>query len=189
MLALGLQPRCKLTGWIRSFNWKLHAHYQGSVYDSVCLHLTDFFFPRLIALPSSALTGFQQANSFPSLHSLHMIIVQKGSGTNFLKTVTVNLKAWYRVQFVQLTLKIHVSTDDYYAFTNIPNIPTRIPLSDFSENSDLLKDLLRPLGNEEGGCRTAPVVELSSAKSGFKLVFDTNRKFLFFFSFNIFFHY
>ena len=77
-------------------------------------------------------------------------------------------------------LKINpCTTDDYYAFTNNANIPTRIPLSDFTETLDLLKDLL-DVTNEGGGYRAAPVVEVSSAKSGFKLVFDTNREILLF---------
>lgn len=73
------------------------------------------------------------------------------------------------------------SKDDYYAFTHITKIPTRIPLADFTPKLDLLIDLLRPSSSSSsndvgGGYRAEPVVEVSSAKSGFKLVFDTNRK-------------
>lgn len=66
--------------------------------------------------------------------------------------------------------------DDYYAFTNLPGISIRIPLSDFTDNLDLKKDVLCSVGNERDGYRAPPVVEVSSAKSGFKLVFDTNHK-------------
>lgn len=74
--------------------------------------------------------------------------------------------------------------DDYYFFTNIPNVPTRIPLSDFSEKSDLLKDLLSPR-NEGVEYRAPPVVEVSSVKSSFKLVFDTNQHGVMFYSNNM----
>ncbi|KAF8805389.1 galactose mutarotase-like protein [Phlegmacium glaucopus] len=75
--------------------------------------------------------------------------------------------------------------DDYYAFTNKASIPTRIPLSDFKEKSDLLKGLLCPTGNGGDKYRVAPVVEVSSAKSGFKLVFDTNQHGVMFYSNNM----
>ncbi|TFK36743.1 galactose mutarotase-like domain-containing protein [Crucibulum laeve] len=70
--------------------------------------------------------------------------------------------------------------DDYYAFEDSANstIPTRVPLSKFNAEFDLLKDLVRPSNNKDSGgrgSRAAPVVELSSERSGIKLVFDTNQ--------------
>ncbi|TFK65110.1 galactose mutarotase-like protein [Pluteus cervinus] len=70
--------------------------------------------------------------------------------------------------------------DDYYAFTAAaaPNIPSRIPLNSFTPESDLLKDLLK-------GTRTDTLVELSSAKSGLKLLFDSNQHGVMFYSNNL----
>jgi aldose 1-epimerase len=70
--------------------------------------------------------------------------------------------------------------DDFYALRNsgADHIPTRIPLSSFNSDLDLIKELFQP-SNDQGissrGQRPEPVVELASAKSGIKLVFDTNR--------------
>ena len=70
-----------------------------------------------------------------------------------------------------------IYTDDYYTFTNIPLIPTRIPLSNFfTENSDLIKDLSVFCRQwEKAGY---PAVEVPYAKSDFQgsFFFDTNRK-------------
>ncbi|KAJ3732407.1 galactose mutarotase-like domain-containing protein [Lentinula guzmanii] len=69
-------------------------------------------------------------------------------------------------------------TDDYYAFApRTVKIPKRFPISEFTPKLDLLKDVLIPSGTEDAtrGDRPEPVVELSSDKSGLKLVFETNR--------------
>ncbi|KAG6910269.1 hypothetical protein DXG01_012081 [Tephrocybe rancida] len=71
--------------------------------------------------------------------------------------------------------------DDYYLLQNegASHIPTRIPLSSFDSELDLIKDILLPSNDDQGnatrGNRPAPVAELSSAKSGIKLLFDTNQ--------------
>ncbi|KAF8055540.1 galactose mutarotase-like domain-containing protein [Lyophyllum atratum] len=74
------------------------------------------------------------------------------------------------------------SYDDYYLLQNpgATDIPTRIPLSSFNPELDLIKDVLQPSNDDQGnptrGNRPAPVVELTSDKSGIKLVFDTNQR-------------
>ncbi|KAJ4477510.1 galactose mutarotase-like domain-containing protein [Lentinula aciculospora] len=68
--------------------------------------------------------------------------------------------------------------DDYYTFApQTVKIPKRFPVSDFTPKLDLLKDVLTPSGAEGAarGNRSDPVVELSSDKSGLKLVFETNQ--------------
>jgi aldose 1-epimerase len=75
--------------------------------------------------------------------------------------------------------------DHFYAFNARSILPSRIPISTFCPELDLLADLLVPssLGEvvksrttpEKSGCRGQPVVELVSEKSGVKLAFDTNR--------------
>ncbi|KIK66891.1 hypothetical protein GYMLUDRAFT_37958 [Collybiopsis luxurians FD-317 M1] len=68
--------------------------------------------------------------------------------------------------------------DDYYAFApRTVKIPKRLSSSEFTPELDLLKDILTPSGAEGGarGDRPDPVVELSSDKSGLKLLFDTNQ--------------
>ncbi|KAG5652985.1 hypothetical protein H0H81_002810 [Sphagnurus paluster] len=70
---------------------------------------------------------------------------------------------------------------DYYMFrsSEAQQIPTRIPLSSFDSKLDLIKDVLQPCNDAEGnpnrGNRPEPVVEISSDKSGIKLLFDTNQ--------------
>ncbi|CAK5273378.1 unnamed protein product [Mycena citricolor] len=66
--------------------------------------------------------------------------------------------------------------DDYYFFSPFERAPTRVPLSSFSE-VDLIGDLLRPSNGPRAqrGTRSIPVTELSSTKTGLKLVFDTNQ--------------
>lgn len=76
----------------------------------------------------------------------------------------------------------NLQLDDYYAFepSALGTIPTRIPLSLFNPGLDLIRDIVRPSGDVAKfgrGSRPEPAVELSSAKSGLKLVFDTNRMF------------
>ncbi len=67
--------------------------------------------------------------------------------------------------------------DDYYLFEEKANsaIPTRVPLSSFTDSSDLIGDLLRDSDDKERGTRAEPTVELASNKSGIRLVFDSNR--------------
>ncbi|KAG5645095.1 hypothetical protein DXG03_006909 [Asterophora parasitica] len=71
--------------------------------------------------------------------------------------------------------------DDFYLLQNpgSSQFPTRLPLSSFNSKLDLIKDIIQPSNDEQGkptrGNRPEPVVELSSEKSGIKLVFDTNR--------------
>ncbi|KAG6827911.1 hypothetical protein H0H92_009980 [Tricholoma furcatifolium] len=71
--------------------------------------------------------------------------------------------------------------DDFYLLQNegASHIPTRIPLSSFDSKFDLIKDTVLPTndaqGNSTRGNRPAPVAELASAKSGIRLIFDTNR--------------
>ncbi|KAF9459948.1 galactose mutarotase-like domain-containing protein [Collybia nuda] len=72
------------------------------------------------------------------------------------------------------------SYDDFYYLNNegASHIPTRIPLSSFGPNLDLIKELFEPpnnQGSQSRGTRPEPVVELASTKSGIKLVFDTNQ--------------
>ncbi|KAJ3712023.1 galactose mutarotase-like protein [Lentinula raphanica] len=65
--------------------------------------------------------------------------------------------------------------DDYYMFApRTVETPKRFPSSDFKPQLDLLGDLLNPSGTPRG-IRPEPVVELSSDKSGLKLVFETNQ--------------
>ncbi|KAJ7129045.1 galactose mutarotase-like domain-containing protein [Mycena filopes] len=78
--------------------------------------------------------------------------------------------------------------DDYYLFPKtLERAPTRIPLAAFP-TLDLLQDVLRPSHPTPGataaerGTRSAPVVELASAKSGLKLVFDSNQAGVMFYS-------
>ncbi|GLB40742.1 putative galactose mutarotase-like protein [Lyophyllum shimeji] len=74
------------------------------------------------------------------------------------------------------------SYDDYYLLQNpgVDQFPSRVPLSSFSPKLNLIKDVLQPANDDRGsptrGNRPAPVVELSSDKSGIKLVFDTNQR-------------
>ncbi|KAF8972331.1 galactose mutarotase-like domain-containing protein [Flammula alnicola] len=74
--------------------------------------------------------------------------------------------------------------DDYYLFEEKANssIPTRVSLSSFNSKSDLVKDLLRPSGEEERGSRAEPTVILASKKSGLKLLFDSNQHGVMFYS-------
>ncbi|KAJ3784508.1 galactose mutarotase-like domain-containing protein [Lentinula aff. detonsa] len=75
--------------------------------------------------------------------------------------------------------------DDYYAFApRTVKIPKRFPISEFTPKLDLLKDVLIPSGTEDAtrGDRPEPVVELSSDKSGLKLVFETNQDGVMFYS-------
>ncbi|KAF7337061.1 Galactose mutarotase-like protein [Mycena venus] len=74
--------------------------------------------------------------------------------------------------------------DDYYAFSPFEKVPTRIPLTSFSE-IDFIHDVLRPSNGPKAarGNRSVPVVELVSGKSGLKLVFDTNQGGVMFYSF------
>ncbi|KAJ3997065.1 galactose mutarotase-like domain-containing protein [Lentinula boryana] len=75
--------------------------------------------------------------------------------------------------------------DDYYAFApRTVKIPKRFPISEFTPKLDLLKDVLIPSGTEGAtrGDRPEPVVELSSDKSGLKLVFETNQDGVMFYS-------
>lgn len=67
--------------------------------------------------------------------------------------------------------------DDYYLFEEKANsaIPTRVPLSSFTDSSDLVADLLRDSDDKERGTRAGPTVELASNKSGLRLAFDSNR--------------
>ncbi|KAF7305877.1 hypothetical protein HMN09_00741900 [Mycena chlorophos] len=61
--------------------------------------------------------------------------------------------------------------DDYYKFAQkgYESVPTRVPLTALEE-LDLLGEVLKSEGK-----RLEPVVELSSAKSGLKLLFDSNQ--------------
>ncbi|KAJ7195632.1 galactose mutarotase-like domain-containing protein [Mycena pura] len=74
--------------------------------------------------------------------------------------------------------------DDYYAFAPFEKIPTRIPRASFAD-VDLLADVLRPSNGPAAarGKRADPVVELASAASGLKLVFDSNQGGVMFYSF------
>ncbi len=72
------------------------------------------------------------------------------------------------------------ATDDYYLFTKSPTLPRRFAASSLADPAfDLMKDVLRPTHDPTKPASTPlrgePVVELSSTKSGLKLVFDTNR--------------
>jgi hypothetical protein len=58
--------------------------------------------------------------------------------------------------------------------------PTRIPLSSFNAQFDIIGGILQPSNNEQLPNRTdrpEPVVELFSPNSGIRLAFDTNRMF------------
>ncbi|KAF7312740.1 hypothetical protein MIND_00289000 [Mycena indigotica] len=71
--------------------------------------------------------------------------------------------------------------DDYYKFGQkaYETVPTRLPVSVLESGEiDLLGDLLKSKSQ-----RLEPVVELSSAKSGLKLVFDSNQGGVMFYSF------
>ncbi|KAG6849595.1 hypothetical protein H0H93_007117 [Arthromyces matolae] len=74
-----------------------------------------------------------------------------------------------------------IGYDDYYLLQNegASHVPTRLDLTSFDSNLDLIKDIVLPSndaqGNSTRGNRPAPVAELSSAKTGIKLVFDTNQ--------------
>ncbi|KAJ3793774.1 galactose mutarotase-like domain-containing protein [Lentinula aff. detonsa] len=75
--------------------------------------------------------------------------------------------------------------DDYYAFApRTVKILKRFPISEFTPKLDILKDVLIPSGTEDAtrGDRPEPVVELSSDKSGLKLVFETNQDGVMFYS-------
>ncbi|CAA7269494.1 unnamed protein product [Cyclocybe aegerita] len=74
--------------------------------------------------------------------------------------------------------------DDYYLFSESAQstIETRILLNSFGEESNYLKDLLRPPDDAERGTRAGAVVELKSKKSGLKLAFDTNQRGAMFYS-------
>ncbi|KAG6873480.1 hypothetical protein C0995_015183 [Termitomyces sp. Mi166 len=71
--------------------------------------------------------------------------------------------------------------DDFYLLQNegASHIPTRIPLSSFDSKLDLIKEIVLPSNDAQGnptrGNRPASVAELSSAKTGIKLLFDTNQ--------------
>ncbi|KAG6877500.1 hypothetical protein C0993_006602 [Termitomyces sp. T159_Od127] len=71
--------------------------------------------------------------------------------------------------------------DDFYLLQNegASHLPTRIPLSLYDSNFDLIKGIVLPSNDAQGnptrGNRPAPVAELSSAKTGIKLLFDTNQ--------------
>ncbi|KAH0584875.1 hypothetical protein H2248_008153 [Termitomyces sp. 'cryptogamus'] len=69
--------------------------------------------------------------------------------------------------------------DDFYLLQNegARHIPTRIPLSSFDSELDLIKEIILPSNNVQGNPtrRPAPVAELSSAKTGIRLIFDTNQ--------------
>jgi len=71
--------------------------------------------------------------------------------------------------------------DDFYVFESRPvTDPKRVPLSSFTPEFDLIKDLLAP---STKGVNTAdPIVELSSDKSGLKLAFDSNQSGVMFYS-------
>ncbi|KAL0953230.1 hypothetical protein HGRIS_004483 [Hohenbuehelia grisea] len=82
-----------------------------------------------------------------------------------------------------------VGYDDYYLLSKAPTeVPKRFPVSSLKPDFDLLKDVLRPTHEDTPaprGQRGEPVVELSSPKSGLKIIFDTNQSGLMFYS-NIF---
>lgn len=48
-------------------------------------------------------------------------------------------------------------------------------MSSFTPDLDFIKDLVQPSSENGRGTRPEPVAQLSSEKSGLKLVFDTNR--------------
>jgi len=73
------------------------------------------------------------------------------------------------------------SYDDFYLLQNpgTSQIPIHIPLTSFNANLDLIKDVVQPTNDAQGsathGKRPRSVAELSSDKSGIKLLFDTNQ--------------
>lgn len=75
----------------------------------------------------------------------------------------------------------NVLSDDFYLFQKSASpTPSRIPLSSFDAQLDVIGGLLQPSNNQQtpdgkGVNRPEPVVELVSPKSGIKLAFDTNR--------------
>ncbi|KAF9562577.1 galactose mutarotase-like protein [Agrocybe pediades] len=73
--------------------------------------------------------------------------------------------------------------DDYYLFNEKAKstIPSRIPLASFTEQTNLLEDILRPCDTERVD-RPEPLVTLSSEKSGFTLNFDSNQHGVMFYS-------
>lgn len=70
------------------------------------------------------------------------------------------------------------SYDDFYLFQSslASHTPSRIPLSSFHAQLDVLGGLLQPLNEEQRKTHPERVVELVSAKSGIKLAFDTNQQ-------------
>ncbi|KAH8835004.1 galactose mutarotase-like domain-containing protein [Flagelloscypha sp. PMI_526] len=77
--------------------------------------------------------------------------------------------------------------DDCYIFkTHVgPVLPTRIPLSEFEKDVDLIGDVVKPRTDSHAGVETGkvkPVAELTSEKSGLKLSFDTNQAAVMFYS-------
>ncbi|KAG6889398.1 hypothetical protein C0992_005391 [Termitomyces sp. T32_za158] len=72
-------------------------------------------------------------------------------------------------------------SDDFYLLQNegASHLPTRIPLSFFNPDFNLIKGFVLPSNDAQGnptrGNRPAPVAELFSAKTGIKLLFDTNQ--------------
>ncbi|KAG9218721.1 hypothetical protein PLEOSDRAFT_1089196 [Pleurotus ostreatus PC15] len=80
--------------------------------------------------------------------------------------------------------------DDYYLFTKSPTLLRRFAASSLEDPTfDLMKDVLRPTHDptkpSSPPLRGEPVVELSSNKSGLKLVFDTNQSGVMFYSNNL----
>ncbi|KAF8910436.1 galactose mutarotase-like domain-containing protein [Gymnopilus junonius] len=74
--------------------------------------------------------------------------------------------------------------DDYYLLRENArsSIPTRIPLTSFLAETDLLKDVLRASDDKERGSRPDPLVILSSKKSGLALELDSNQNGVMFYS-------
>lgn len=81
--------------------------------------------------------------------------------------------------------------DDYYVFRAdaVPSVPSRLPLASFSAETDFVTDLLKPVSEDtvtsRGGNRAQPTVELTSDKSGLKLIFDSNQRGVMFYSNNL----
>lgn len=103
------------------------------------------------------------------------------SGTGSQRMDMVRPVPYHNHQSYLLPLPVIHKSDDFYVFSTppptSPRTPTRLPLS---SSPDLLEELLKSSNDPTKIQKPAEsVVELSSPKSGLKLIFGTNRALFF----------
>ncbi|KAH8092568.1 galactose mutarotase-like protein [Cristinia sonorae] len=145
------------------------------------INLTQHWGFNLDASLKESLTVKEHTLSIKADHTIELNNV--GLSTGSLLPVTGTHHAHAEKESKKIGEKWPTSGyDEFYVFSprSTPTLPTRVPVSEFTPTSDLLKEIITSEASSKD-----PLVQLASEKSGLRVSFDSNQSGVQFYSNNL----